>query len=862
VQLWSDENRVETVTASDVVELATRDPLAAVTAIATLRRGNPTDLERVQIGYALGLAERETGNIARAAVSLRTAIADADALGAFDLAREIRTSLAPVLILGGDAESAFAVLDEAATDADEDTLAVVECQRAGLYVMTGAPEKALERYAWALPTLDQTGNAVLYANGLANRGVLFAYLGRPSDAQLDFTTARTIYVDHGHDIDAADMTRNLGFAAVRHGDIPAALAFFDEAERGLAARRSFGTLGLDRAEALLAVGLAREAARIAGQTAAVLERQGDHAGGAEGRLLEAQAAAVLGEHHDVERAAAAAAASFATQGRVGWAAVAQLELARSRFATGTATADDADEFDRVATSLEGAGQSVPAVHARLLAARTRIRHGLSVSPTAMLSLPDVSTVDLSVHVALAEAEAALAEGRRGGAAMAIDKGLHVVRRAQASLGATDTRAHVATYAAELSRLAVRIALDDGDALAVLRAVERGRAGALQFRPVVPPNDRELSNLLDELRAVVGELRNDELSRNEVAALSKRQAQLETSIRNNSRQSVGNEHVDDGKDEVVDLDQLQDALGDTRLISFGQSDTSLFSVVVDRSGIELHHLPIELADLRAAVAALRFRLDRAAAGHYESGSSDDAIATMLAPLLGDAESFVVVPIDVIANTPLRAIAPMAGRPFTIAPSVASWRNAKQLPSQVGHTLFAAGPRLDHADAEVIRLGRGIEHARTFDSSTSTVANVAAAFPHVRLAHLACHGTFRDDNPLLSTIELADGPLTVYDIERLARTPEVVVLSACDAAMSARRPGDELLGLSAALFPLGTRSLIASTGLVPDADATLLLMETLHSELRSGQSPARALATAQRATDNPALAGFTCYGAGFV
>jgi tetratricopeptide (TPR) repeat protein len=853
---------VETVTASEAIELATRDPLAAVAAIAVLRKGEPTELERVQLGYALGLAERETGNIARASVSLRAAITAADTLGATDLAREIRTSIAPVLILGGDADAAFIALDEAADGADDETLAVVECQRAGLFVMTGSPDRALERYAWALPTLDRTGNAVLLANGLANRGVLLAYLGRPSDAQLDFTAARAIYLEHGHAIDAADMTRNLGFAAVRHGDIPAALAFFDEAERGLAARRSFGTLGLDRAEALLAVGLAREAARIAGQTATLLERNGDHSGGAEGRLLEAQAAAILGEHDAVERAAGAATASFTAQGRVGWAAVAQLELARSRFATGMASATDADEFDRVAASLEATGQSVPAVHARLLAARTRVRHGMVTAHTAPLELPDVHTVELSVHVALAEAEAALARGQRSVATTAIDHGLVVVRRAQASLGATDTRAHVATHAAELSRLALRLALEDGDAFGVLRAVERGRAGALQFRPVVPPNNGALAKLLDELRAVVSELRNEELSRTEVATLSKRQAHLETSIRNSSRQSVGSDDVGDVTiDGGLNLDQLRSALGDNRLISFAQLDTSLFAVVIDHETISLRHLPADLTRVRTAVASLRFRLDRAAGGHRDPALHDDALTTLLVPLLDDASGFVVVPVDVLANAPLRAIEAMGGRPFTIAPSVDSWQRAHALPHQTGPTLLAAGPRLDHADVEVIRLARNAGPVHTFTSTTSTVANIAAAFPEVRLAHLACHGTFRDDNPLLSTIELADGPLTVYDIERLARTPEVVILSACDAAMSARRPGDELLGLSAALFPLGTRSLIASTGLVPDADATLALMEVLHHELRAGHAPADALSTAQRSTDHPALAGFTCYGAGF-
>jgi CHAT domain-containing protein len=136
----------------------------------------------------------------------------------------------------------------------------------------------------------------------------------------------------------------------------------------------------------------------------------------------------------------------------------------------------------------------------------------------------------------------------------------------------------------------------------------------------------------------------------------------------------------------------------------------------------------------------------------------------------------------------------------------------------------------------------------------------------LAHIATHGAFRADNPLFSTLELADGPLTAYELERLRRPPGCVVLSACDAGLSAVRPGDELLGFTAVLLGIGARNLIATVLPVP-ADLTTTLMVDLHRRMRAGAPPAVALAAAQqaftRSDDGLAratAAAFVCLGAG--
>ena len=52
-------------------------------------------------------------------------------------------------------------------------------------------------------------------------------------------------------------------------------------------------------------------------------------------------------------------------------------------------------------------------------------------------------------------------------------------------------------------------------------------------------------------------------------------------------------------------------------------------------------------------------------------------------------------------------------------------------------------------------------------TATAARVLDAIDGARVVHFAAHGTFRADSPLFSALRLDDGPLTVYDLERLYR-----------------------------------------------------------------------------------------------
>jgi CHAT domain-containing protein len=178
---------------------------------------------------------------------------------------------------------------------------------------------------------------------------------------------------------------------------------------------------------------------------------------------------------------------------------------------------------------------------------------------------------------------------------------------------------------------------------------------------------------------------------------------------------------------------------------------------------------------------------------------------------------------------------------------------------------AGPGLPGAHDEAVAVAATYGVQPLLDDS-ATVAAVGSALRSSSLVHVAAHGTLRADNPLFSSIQLADGPLTVYDLERLDPHVDTVVLAACESGRDVVLAGDELLGLSAAFLSRQTRTVVASVVPVPDAE-TGPLMVAFHRQLAAGATVAAALATAQETVDPDnvaavaAAAGFVCIGAGF-
>jgi CHAT domain len=449
-------------------------------------------------------------------------------------------------------------------------------------------------------------------------------------------------------------------------------------------------------------------------------------------------------------------------------------------------------------------------------------------------------------------------------------GLDLLESHRSTLGAADLRATASALGVDLSRLGVSIAGGARNPASLLAWAERLRGNALRTPAASPSADKRLRREQDELRTLDRALQRAEKNARAARALGSRRADVETSVRTHARLLRGRAETRKGQLDVADAAH---ALGDRALVEYIDLDGQLHAIVLLHKALTLHDLGE--VDISADLDWLRFGLRRLARGGLDGAGRTATLATaaagaasldekLVGPLRGAIGNapVVVVPTGPLHAVPWGALPSLRGRPLSVAPSLSTWLDlASGPPRPRSTTALVAGPHLRHARAEVKEIESLLPGSTVLTGKEATVDATLAAFDGATLAHVACHGRFRADSPLFSSLELADGPLTALDIQGLRRAPEVLVLSACDVALSERHPGDELLGLSAALLASGTRTIVASVVPVPDAAARRLML-AFHRRLAAGASPAAALADAQSGlrADRSALAGFLCLGVG--
>jgi tetratricopeptide (TPR) repeat protein len=716
--------------------------------------------------------------------------------------------------------------------------------------------------------IDQHADA---AGNLHNRGWVASLLG-------DIPTALAFYESAEH-----------RFAALR---LPLAGLQPDRVRLQLAAGLSSDALGLARqvaadlaerhadalhADALLLVGEAALADAIAHGPGG---GPGPAAGGAE---RAAEAVAAIEQARQLLR----------RQGREGAEVLARALAVRARYVAGERGPRLGRDAVAVAEVLAGQQRQVPAREALLIAGRLALERGDVAAAEAPLREAAAGrrggTAPARARGWYAEALLRRASGNRRGAAAALLAGLRVLEAHRAGLGAIELRANLAGQAADLVRLGRELSVESGRPAQVLRWFEYGRAAALRLPPVKPPPDPKLAGALAELRLVAGQP--------DSPARRRRQADLLDRLRRRTHRLVG------PADPVTRLTppaaDVIATLGDRALVSMCPVRGVLHAVVVAGGTVRLVELAPEdqvetearflLMRLRrallpaqvsgagagpalggeqaapatalagsgavptvgsgpdvaagaltaAAVQAEAAQLAASAGLHAAGRLVDDLLLAPLAPLIEQRE-LVLVPPPGLAGLPWSVLPTAAGRPITLAPSVAAWHAATLRPARPGPALLVAGPGLSCAEPEIRALAPHYPHATVLCGQSADATRTLAGLRGASVAHLAAHGTVHPDNPLFSSLRLADGPLLAYDLERLDPPPDAVVLSACDSAATGAR-GEELLGLALVLLHVGARTVVGTLAPVPDT-AALAVTARLHQHIRAGLPVPSALAAA--------------------
>lgn len=838
--------------ADELLARALSKPSEALSAAHETLARRPPAAEAAVAHQVIGVVLRHFGDIDEAIAELRKARRLAGKAG--DTAREadILASLSVALLLAGQTRRGLVILNEVLRDRRGVPAGRLLIRRCYAYWVLGRHAEALRDAQAAVDLLYGVDDLVWEARALHHRATAYAALGRTDRADLDYAKAEALYAACGQDLEYANAREERAAAAHASGDLPAALAHLDHAKQLFEQLGVFEPeVAVNKCTVLLAAGLAGDALREVEAAIATIE----HDGGAAARRAEllyscALAATATGDLDRAQRRSAEALRLFRRQQRPWWAVQAELVLLLCRSASGDDSPALLRATRKVAARLDELDAS-RAVDAHLLAGRLAIAHGRRAEGVRHLQTAAAARNRGIPRTRcagwLAQATWCAAEGRWPGMLAACDRGLAQLDLHLRTLGATELRTLATAQGAELAGMALRYAEARDDPRLFLRWSERLRATAGRITPVRPLGDNVLVADLAALRNVVARLEFSPGSRGTAPALLRERTRLEAAV----RQRALHAPAATAAGGPFALADLLEELGDSDLIQLTDLDGQLHAVVVAGRRLRLVRVGATAEAARALTHAL-FALRREGSRRGTERLDLEELGRRLeSKLLGEAVRLlrggpvVMVPPGKLHAVPWGLLPSLRQRAATVAPSAAAWLRARRAtPPSEPKIVLVGGPRLSTGDAEVLRLAAQYPDAIVLTGDDAVTERVMAAMDGASLVHVAAHGTFRADSPLFSAIELADGPLTVYDLERLRRAPRQIVLSSCSLALGVPVGADELLGLVSALISLGSAGVIASVVPVDDP-ATIPLMLALHRHLRSGSGLAEALRLARQA-----------------
>jgi CHAT domain-containing protein len=859
--IWSEsvDGAVDTSGASYLLVLTHSRPAEALSKARDLLARRPAAAEASFAHQAAGIALRDLGHIEEGLAELLRALRSARASGDTQREADVRATLGLSLEMAGDTRRGLAHLDRAVLLARDALTGRVLVRRGNALVYVGRREEALRDYNRAVEILRQRGDVLWEARSRVNRGLILLEMGQTRRADADFRHAERQYAQEGQEWELAVARHNRALVAATSGRVPEALQMLAEADQ---CYENLGTpmpdVAIDRCAVLLSGGLTADAHA---ETDAAIQRHatpGIHRTQKFAELLYSAAIAALaaGQPQTATERAEQAARLFRRQRRARWLARTRLVLVQARHTEGDTSLSAYRLACSVARQLD-ALRADESLDAHLLAGRLALLRGNPRAAQRYLSIAArrrTGPVVTQSRTWLARALLAESRGQEQEMLAACRRGLAVVAECQQMLGASEMRAAVTAYGAELAAIGQRAALRRGDARRLLAWSERWRATTQTVTPARPPAEEELARDMSALREVSRRLGHDLAASAQVTALQRERNRLERAVRDRILRTPGEAAA---RIRTLSLQELRPALADDTLVELVELDDVLHAVTVRRSGLQLHTVGSS-ADAARQVSLARYLLRRLASGR-PLPDAGQAIAragvllqeAVLGPVAADlgAGALVIVPSGRLHAIPWGLLPSLREREVSVSPSATAWLRARSTSAPPDHRVtLVRGPGLQCADAEIKRLAGLYPRATVLGDCDATASRVLGELNGSWLAHIAAHGTFRADNPLFSDLLLEDGPLTVYDIEGIPSAPYRLVLSACDSGLGTAVGADELLGVASSLMPRGTTGIVAAIVPVND-EATWPVMASLHESVAAGSGFPQALRAAREAATSP-------------
>ena len=348
---------------------------------------------------------------------------------------------------------------------------------------------------------------------------------------------------------------------------------------------------------------------------------------------------------------------------------------------------------------------------------------------------------------------------------------------------------------------------------------------------------------------------------ELEDLRQEAAKLENQISETSRREASIVSEMDTESADLSVSKLADDLGDGRaLVEYIESDGILSAFVVTSQGISFEEGLATVEELSSALESLRFQFGSMRYGSDKvskftsilKSRADDCLRELhtlvfepLSAAVGD-RSLVVVPTGALNYVPFPALFDGEAyeaerREIVSAPAAGVW---EALSTRQAHTADSALV-VGFADENVPKVNAEAEAVAAIFSEADLITGDDATFAHYLegapahpVIHIACHGRFRSDNPMFSSLHLADGNITVRDICSQRIKAALVTLSACETGLSSIYPGNEIIGLARGFLTAGASNIVLSLWTVND-EATARLMTGMYRGLQRGLSVSASL-----------------------
>ena len=813
-------------------------------------------------------------------------------LGRYEKALDIGQTILDALNGNGE-------FDVTPTQEQADLLtALVEQNRGGCYEYMGRYDEALDAYAVAEQKYRALGMTERLGEILSNRGAILLYLGRGSEALAAHEAASAIFERAGLTLRHAQALSNTGEAHLRLANYMRSLEIFERARRlydSLDALADKPLLLRDMADAYLELNLYPEALDAYEKANAWLREAGIEHDRARTLWGMGSALITLSNFREAERALRGAADKFAAAGNAPLLSGVMLEQASLLAARGDQEAA-LNTARRALDLVSEHNRPVEQVYAHLRLA------DLSLPDVERAESHLLAAQKLAYPLALPHLRYRLNErlgrlrrlqGRNEEARVLLEAATEEIERLRGTVAYESMRAsflrdktaayedllllHLAREDEEGTRRAFAVAEKaKSRALADLLTGVADRTPASSADPVLEEQIRglraDLNATYNRLLGVADE-HEDEMP---TPVLQERALELEREI---SRLRLQATPVPDPFAALgaSDDDALEQLPSDAMLLTYHIAGDEIMAFVNVDDDIKVFRNLGSVGVVAELLKRLSMQWDRFRVGpefveqHMAllERSTREILShlyvVLMAPLEevleesrlsdgpGAPQKLVIVPHGLLHQVPFHALfdglryllerfevsyAPSA-RVYSLCQRRASWMPEKAL------VMSVADPLIPAVSKEARAVARHLPSAQVLSDDLATTEALRGASSGSCVVHLACHGLFRADNPMFSSLKLHDGWLSAADAMLLDLDGALVTLSACESGRNEVLPGDEPIGLTRAFLGVGALALVVSLWLVQD-EATADLMEKYYERLREGAGPAAALRAAQLAT----------------